>query len=82
MTENQLKRVQQDFKVIAGEEMEVENIQGVIYAFGSEVATLRLLKQYRHVPKARAEYSENMKSHYFVLELTTKSIENLKTSAS
>jgi hypothetical protein len=77
MTENQIKRVTEDFCKMAKEEVRVENIGGVIYAFGSEVATLRLLKQYRHVPQARAEYSENLKTHYFVLELAPVSLEKL-----
>ena len=69
MTKNQLARIGKDLAGIAGEPVEVEDIKGVVYVFGSELATLRLLLQYRNNNQARVGYSQNFHSHYFSLEL-------------
>lgn len=69
-TETVLKRYTQEFQKHAGDEaITVELISGVPYAFGSELATLRLLKVYRHCgDRARQDYSTNMGTFYFSLE--------------
>lgn len=69
MTKNQLARIGKDLAGIAGEPVEVEDIKGVVYVFGSELATLRLLLQYRNNTQARVGYSQNYHSHFFSLEL-------------
>ena len=42
---------------------------GVFYAFGSELATLRLLKLYRFNKNAEQFYSENLNTFVFKLEM-------------
>jgi len=57
---------------MAGEAVSVEYIGGAYYAFGSEIATLRLFHSYNkaaHNPKASAGFSENLKKFYFRLEV-------------
>lgn len=67
ITPAMIDRVQRDWSDYAGDEaIRVEAIGGAIYGFGSELATLRILRKYEG--KGRANYSENMKSFYFVLE--------------
>jgi len=46
----------------------VEYIKGVFYVFGSELATLRLLKAYRLNRFSRQGFSSNRESFYFALE--------------
>lgn len=69
MTKNQLARIGKDLAGIAGEPVEVEEIKGLVYVFGSELATLRLLLQYRNNPNARVGHSIPRDSYYFSLEL-------------
>jgi len=68
---NLLKRVKQQWEETAKETIEVEQIKGAIYGFGTELAVLRIEHGYRgsNPEKVRAGYSENMKSWYFVLEI-------------
>ena len=69
MTPNQLHRVSAEWDKVAGENLAFEEIGGVFYAFGTELATLRLLKFYRDCgDKVKAGYSENTLRHYFRLE--------------
>lgn len=68
-SEQQTKRVSDDWKHIAGEPVEVEDVNGTFYGYCSELGTLRLFKKYHHLgDKANTGYSENMKKHYFRLE--------------
>ena len=53
---------------IAKEEVTAQFIDGTLYAFGSELATLRLLREYHNTPRAKQGYSENTKTFYFRLE--------------
>lgn len=62
-------RVRSDWWALSGEAMEIRSIGGALYAFGSEVATLRLLKKYRECAKARADFSENLGTFFFSLEV-------------
>jgi hypothetical protein len=66
MTEAQLKRTVRDWSEIAGELVEVRELGGAIYAYGSELATLRL---FRKMPSKRQGYSENLKTFYFCVEI-------------
>jgi hypothetical protein len=67
VTAEQLKRVTKDFMEMAGEGVEVEEIDGWFYAYGSELACLRLEHKYNS-KKARAEFSKNLNTWFFVLE--------------
>jgi len=66
-----ISRVEKDWIAIAKESVTVEQIGGAIYAFGSELATLRLFHKYRYTDESRihANYSENLKTWFFRLEL-------------
>jgi hypothetical protein len=53
----------------AGEPIEIENIQGTLYAFCSELGSLRLLKVYRDSDGAEQGFSEPRGCHFFRLEI-------------
>jgi hypothetical protein len=58
-----------EFERYSKEPLSVEEIAGTIYAFGSELACLRLLNVYRDCGDAvKAAYSENQKTWFFRLE--------------
>lgn len=65
-----IARVEKDWSEIAKEAVKVEQIGGAIYAFGSELAALRLFRKYRYTDESRihANYSENLKTWFFRLE--------------
>jgi hypothetical protein len=67
-TESQIKGVNRDWNKLAGETVRVEVIKRTFYAFGTELASLRLLKAHRNYPQADSGYSENLKTFYFRLE--------------
>ena len=72
MTNEQLKRLGYDWSGIANEKVTVEAIGGAIYAYGSELATLRLLKSYAyiaHTGKVAADYSVNLQTYFFRIEV-------------
>jgi len=66
-----INRVEKDWVAIAKEAVTVEQIGGAIYAFGSELAVLRLFHKYRHsdLNSIHANYSENMKTWFFRLDI-------------
>jgi len=71
-TTNEVK-VQKTFEDIAKESIRVEIISGCYYAFGSELAILRIFAKYQtngkyHNPRAIVGYSQTDESHYFCLE--------------
>ncbi len=71
VTINHINRVKSDWLQVTKEDIEVEYIKGTFYAFGSELACLRLFLHYNKVvrnKKTRTEYSKNMLSWYFSLE--------------
>jgi hypothetical protein len=68
-TPSQITRFARDVSALAREEMEVEYISGTYYCFGSELATLRLLKLYRKSEKADQGFSHNLKKFYFRIEV-------------
>lgn len=64
-----LKRAKVDLERIAKEVLELDQIGGAIYAFGSELACLRLFHKYRHCgDRVATGFSENLKTWYFRLE--------------
>ena len=72
LTENRLKQLSHDWLKVSKEPIQVEQIKGSFYAFGSELAVLRLFKYYSGNylgnKKVASGYSENKKNWYFVLE--------------
>jgi len=62
----QLKRTEKEYSAIAGEPVRVEQVGSAIYAFGSEIATLRL---FRKMPNMRQGFSENMNTFFFSVEV-------------
>ena len=68
-TANQLNRLKAHWESHSKEPLKVEDIGGTFYAFGSELACLRLAYKYRYGAneKIKAEYSSNLKSWYFSL---------------
>jgi hypothetical protein len=62
-------RAKNEFERHAKEVLSVEEIGGTLYAFGSELACLRLLNAYRYCGDAvKTAYSENQNSWFFRLE--------------
>ena len=62
-------RAKNEFERHAKEVLSVEEIGGTLYAFGSELACLRLLNAYRDCGDAvKTAYSENQNSWFFRLE--------------
>ena len=66
ITAAQISRTEKEYSAIAGEPVQVECTGGSLYAFGSEIATLRL---FRKMPNMRQGYSANLKTFYFSIEL-------------
>jgi hypothetical protein len=64
-----LNRTKTEFEKHAKEILELKDLGGAVYAFGSELACLRLFYAYRHCgDRAASGFSENMKTWYFRLE--------------
>ena len=64
-----MHKAKQEFETHAKETLNVEYMGGALYAFGSELACLRLVRAYRHCGhRADCGFSENLKSWYFYLE--------------
>jgi hypothetical protein len=68
-----LKKIKKDWEKITKESIDVEKIKKTIYAFGSELATLRLLSKYTAKgqisnKKINVGYSSNLKKYFFSLE--------------
>ena len=64
ITEAQKVRVQKDWSKLAGEELEIhcDYITAPVYAFGSELACLRL---HYKMEVGIVDYSENLKCFYY-----------------
>jgi len=60
-----IERVTKEWSELAGEPVAVERIGGHYYAFGSELACLRLAHRFRSF---NVKYSENTKTWYFCNE--------------
>lgn len=65
-----LKLAKAEFKKHAKEDLELKEIDGTIYAFGSELACLRLFYVYHTFSKYDADvsFSKPMNSWYFRFE--------------
>lgn len=75
MTQAQKDRMIRLFSDMAGEHVRVEQIKATMYAFGSELACLRIFAVYNNKSGALANkntrigYSENLKTWYFSLDM-------------
>ena len=64
-----LNRAKSELEKHAKEALEVRDIGGAVYAFGSELACLRLFYIYRNCgDRANSGFSDNLKTWYFRLE--------------
>lgn len=69
MNAAQINRLANDWSKIAGETVKVEVISGTPYGFCSELGALRLFHKYQIVDgRAKAAWSENLKTWFFRLE--------------
>ena len=66
MTEQQIKRVKETWEPVSKEPLVISEIKGTIYAFGSELAVLRL---YHKMKTGRVDYSYNLASWFYALEM-------------
>jgi len=69
ITKRQIESLKTDLNKIAKENIEIEIICDTIYAYCSELASLRLLKAYRKAENANCGFSENLNTFYFRIEL-------------
>jgi hypothetical protein len=68
VTESMKLRVKADWEKIAKEELSIEatgTVQDAIYAYGSELACLRLEHAFRFTEGAKADFSKNLNTWYF-----------------
>ena len=65
MTQAQHDRVQREYSHLAKENVELECIAGIIYAFGTELATLRLYKHFRGSDRSECEWSPSLQRWFF-----------------
>jgi hypothetical protein len=64
-----LDRAKAEFEKHAIETLELKEFGGALYAFGSELACLRLFHKYRHCGnRVNSGFSVNLKTWYFSLE--------------
>ena len=64
-----LRRLKDEWEKYSKEDLQVEDIKGVVYGYGSELATLRVMKAYRENKKVRHGYSENLETFYVSMEI-------------
>lgn len=71
-------KLHRTWREYAKEPIRVEEIGGTFYAFGSELACLRLYHRYRYDPKLteryRVEYSKTYNSWFFRMEVSSEEI--------
>lgn len=64
-----IQKAKQEFETHAKETLDVQSLSGALYAFGSELACLRLANTYRSSgDRADSGFSQNLKTWYFRLE--------------
>lgn len=71
ITDAQLTATRIVFERIAKECVEVEQVCATVYGFASELACLRLFREYNRMERVLSTnmgYSENMQSWYFCIE--------------
>jgi hypothetical protein len=65
-----LNRAKAEFEKHAKESLELKELGGAVYVFGSELACLRLFHKYRYCgDRVNSGFSENLKTWYFSLEI-------------
>ena len=66
---DRLKRHIKDWSDIAGETIEIKIYENDIYAYGSELACLRLYYKFRHceVDKIKVAFSKTLNCFYFAM---------------
>lgn len=70
VTPSKLERLTQDWIAITKEPVTISVIGDAVYAFGTELATLRLLYAYRFsVDTTDAGFSTNLNTFFFRLDL-------------
>ena len=70
ITEERLNRLAADWKSYANEPISMDtNGSTVIYGFGSELATLRIMKKYREAKNVRHEWSDSRQSWFVSLRV-------------
>ena len=68
ITESMKLRVKTDWEKIAKEDLIIQatgTVQDAIYAYGSELACLRLEHAFRFSDSAKADYSQTLQTWYF-----------------
>jgi hypothetical protein len=66
MTPERLARVAKEWSQLAGDTLTIETIGGAIYAFGSELACLRLHYKMR---VGEVKFSDNLQSWFYSKDL-------------
>jgi hypothetical protein len=69
VTESQVSRIKNEWEKIADESLVIETgetVQCPIYAFGSELAVLRLFHKFSGADGMRIGFSKNMNTWFFV----------------
>lgn len=69
LSDAKLVQIQHHWTALADEPVTVELICDNLYAFGSELATLRLFKRFTGNEFIRVGYSENLGTYFFVKPL-------------
>lgn len=76
ITERQIKMIESDWAEYSGEKLNIEIVGSCVYGYGSELACLRIFHSYLKASaktaeesKMRVEYSKNLKSWFFSLEV-------------
>lgn len=69
MESTKIHRAAREWSEIAGEPVSVEEIKGTLYAYGSELACLRLYRKWTGAKNVTSGYSTNMKTWYFRVEV-------------
>ena len=69
ITTRQIESTKRDLERISKENVTIEVICDTIYAYCSELASLRLLKAYRKAENADCGFSEDLNTFYFRIEL-------------
>lgn len=67
-----LVRVENEWAAIAGDAVQVEEINGTIYGYTTELGALRLFRKYNLVSRCvgtTANYSANLRKWYFALQM-------------
>ena len=69
ITQKEKIKFKNDLERYAKESLEIEFTHVALHAYGSELATLRILKAHRYSYDARAEYSDEHKKHFFSMNI-------------